>query len=160
MDIIARAENAIKGIMVKDKFNNSVLLLKTGHIRKFLTSVNLVRDRVEVYKMRGQEPDRLPPELVAEVKFLKVKLMYLAGREKNIVGAFVEKSGLIEMIDSIGDSTERFDTFAKYVQALGAFHKFYAAHWHLQRFYSYRRGRKPLCARPFYQSSHYSGQFA
>ena len=23
-----------------------------------------------------------------------------------------------------------------------------------------RRGRKPLCARPFYQSSHYSGQFA
>ena len=50
MDIIARAENAIKGIMVKDKFNNSVLLLKTGHIRKFLTSVNLVRDRVEVYK--------------------------------------------------------------------------------------------------------------
>ena len=120
MDIIARAENAIKGIMVKDKFNNNVLLLKTGHIRKFLTSVNLVRDRVEVYKMRGQEPDRLPPELVAEVK-----LMYLAGREKNIVGAFVEKSGLIEMIDSIGDSTERFDTFAKYVQALGAFHKFY-----------------------------------
>lgn len=125
MDIIARAENAIKGIMVKDKFNNNVLLLKTGHIRKFLTSVNLVRDRVEVYKMRGQEPDRLPPELVAEVKFLKVKLMYLAGREKNIVGAFVEKSGLIEMIDSIGDSTERFDTFSKYVQALGAFHKFY-----------------------------------
>ena len=125
MDIIARAENAIKGIMVKDKFNNNVLLLKTGHIRKFLTSVNLVRDRVEVYKMRGQEPDRLSPELVAEVKFLKVKLMYLAGREKNIVGAFVEKSGLIEMIDSIGDSTERFYTFAKYVQALGAFHKFY-----------------------------------
>lgn len=125
MDIIARAENAIKGIMVKDKFNNNVLLLKTGHIRKFLTSVNLVRDRVEVYKMRGQEPDRLTPELVAEVKFLKVKLMYLAGREKNIVGAFVEKSGLIEMIDSIGDSTERFDTFGKYVQALGAFHKFY-----------------------------------
>ena len=125
MDIIARAENAIKGIMVKDKFNNNVLLLKTGHIRKFLTSVNLVRDRVEVYKMPGQEPDRLPPELVAEVKFLKVKLMYLVGREKNIVGAFVEKSGLIEMIDSIGDSTERFVTFAKYVQALGAFHKFY-----------------------------------
>lgn len=125
MDIIARAENAIKGIMVKGKFNNNVLLLKTGHIRKFLTSVNLVRDRVEVYKMRGQEPDRLPPELVAEVKFLKVKLMYLAGREKNIVGAFVEKTGLIEMIDSIGDSTERFDTFAQYVQALGAFHKFY-----------------------------------
>ena len=82
MDIIARAENAIKGIMLKDKFNNNVLLLKTGHIRKFLTSVNLVRDRVEVYKMRGQEPDRLPPELVAEVKFLKVKLMYLAGRGK------------------------------------------------------------------------------
>ena len=35
MDIIARAENAIKGIMGKDKFNNNVLLLKTGHIRKF-----------------------------------------------------------------------------------------------------------------------------
>lgn len=125
MDIIAKAENAIKSIMVKDKFNNNVLLLKTGHIRKFLTSVNLVRDRIEVYKMQGQEPDKLPPELVAEVKFLKVKLLYQAGREKNIVGAFVEKSGLVEMIDSIGDSTARFDIFAKYVQALGAFHKFY-----------------------------------
>ena len=46
MDIITRAENAIKGIMVKDKFNNNVLLLRTGHIRKFLTSVNLVRAAV------------------------------------------------------------------------------------------------------------------
>ncbi|PWM78245.1 MAG: type III-A CRISPR-associated protein Csm2 [Phascolarctobacterium sp.] len=125
MDIIAKAENAIKGIMVKDKFNNNVLLLKTGHIRKFLTSVNLVRDRIEVYKMRSAEPDTLPPDLVAEVKFLKIKLLYLAGREKNIVGPFVEKSGLIEMIDNIGDSTARFTEFAKYVQALGAFHKFY-----------------------------------
>ena len=51
--------------------------------------------------------------------------MYLAGREKNIVGRVCRKIRLIEMIDSIGDSTERFDTFAKYVQALGAFHKFY-----------------------------------
>lgn len=93
MDIIARAENAIKGIMVKDKFNNNVLLLKTGHIRKFLTSVNLVRDRVEVYKMRGQEPDRLPPELVAEVKFLKVKLMYLAGREKILLARLWKNPG-------------------------------------------------------------------
>ncbi len=125
MDIIAKAENVIKSIMVKDKFNNNILLLKTGHIRKFLTSVNLVRDRIEVYKMQGAEPDKLPPELVSEVKFLKVKLLYLAGREKNIVGSFVEKTGLAEMIDGIGSSTERFDEFAKYVQALGAFHKFY-----------------------------------
>ncbi len=125
MDIITRAENAIKGIMVKDKFNNNVLLLRTGHIRKFLTSVNLVRDRVEVYKMQSAEPDKLPPELVAEVKFLKVKLLYLVGRDKNIVGAFADKTGLPEMIDNIGDSTERFTEFAKYVQALGAFHKFY-----------------------------------
>lgn len=29
------------------------------------------------------------------------------------------------MIDNIGDSTARFTEFAKYVQALGAFHKFY-----------------------------------
>lgn len=125
MDIITRAENAIKGIMVKDKFNNNVLLLRTGHIRKFLTSVNLVRDRVEVYKMQSAEPDKLPLELVAEVKFLKVKLLYLAGRDKNIVGVFADKTGLPEMIDNIGDSTERFTEFAKYVQALGAFHKFY-----------------------------------
>lgn len=125
MDIITKAEAVIKGIMVKDKFNNNVLLLRTGHIRKFLTSVNLVRDRVEVYKMRGAEPDKLPPELVAEVKFLKVKLLYQAGREKNIVGNFVEKAGMVEMIDAIGDSTEKFDEFARYIQALSAFHKFY-----------------------------------
>ena len=75
--------------------------------------------------MQSAEPDKLPPELVAEVKFLKVKLLYLAGRDKNIVGAFADKTGLPEMIDNIGDSTERFTEFAKYVQALGAFHKFY-----------------------------------
>lgn len=125
MDIIAKAENAIKSIMVKDKFNNNVLMLKTGHIRKFLTSVNLVRDRVEVYKMSSSGPERLSPELVAEIKFLKVKLLFLAGREKNIVGSFVEKAGLMEMIDGIGDSTAKFDEFARYIQALGAFHKFY-----------------------------------
>lgn len=125
MDIIAKAENAIKSIMVKDKFNNNVLMLKTGHIRKFLTSVNLVRDRVEVYKMSSAGSERLSPELVAEIKFLKVKLLFLAGREKNIVGSFVEKAGLMEMIDGIGDSTAKFDEFARYIQALGAFHKFY-----------------------------------
>lgn len=125
MDIIAKAENAIKSIMVKDKFNNNVLMLKTGHIRKFLTSVNLVRDRVEVYKMSSAGTERLSPELVAEIKFLKVKLLFLAGREKNIVGSFVEKAGLMEMIDGIGDSTAKFDEFARYIQALGAFHKFY-----------------------------------
>lgn len=125
MDIVAKAELVIKSLLIRDGNNSEVLQLKIGHIRKFLTAVNLVRNRVEIYKIQSSDPANLSTEIEAEIKFLKIKLAYQAGREKTIVKPFVEKAGLIQMIDSIGNSTERFDEFAKYVEALIAFHRFY-----------------------------------
>lgn len=66
-----------------------------------------------------------------EIKFLKVKLAYQIGRadsgryRANPVKEFADKSGLIGEIDKIGDSLERYENFARYVEALVAFHKFY-----------------------------------
>ena len=66
-----------------------------------------------------------------EIKFLKVKLAYQIGRadagrnKPNPVRDFADKSGLITEIDKIGNSLGKYENFARYVEALVAFHKFY-----------------------------------
>ena len=61
-----------------------------------------------------------------EIKYLKVKIAYQAGRDKNkIVKNFVEKAKLFERIDKIGNSFAEYENFARYIEALVAYHKFY-----------------------------------
>ena len=71
----------------------------------------------------------MPEDLQMQVKFLKVKLAYQIGRDKSKGGTNVEKfsknAGLMNKIDNIGSSMEKYESFARYVEALVAFHKFY-----------------------------------
>jgi CRISPR-associated protein Csm2 len=102
--------------------------LKTNQIRKVLTAVNSLTGRIDVYKAKNGQTDVLPDDLAAEVKYLKVKLVYQAGRDSsrdNQVKTFVEKSGLLQRIDSIGTSISKYEDFARYLEALVAYHKFY-----------------------------------
>lgn len=121
MDVVAKAEEVVKGLP-KDRFDK--IEVTTSQIRKFLSAVNSLNNRIALYKIQHAETQKLTPELAGEVKYLKIKLVYQAGREQK-VRRFVEQSGLIKYIDEIGNSTEKFDEFAKYVEALIAFHKYY-----------------------------------
>ncbi len=123
-DIAAEAEKVIKGLLHEDKRGNKVIDLKTNQIRKVLTAVNSLTGRIDVYKAQNGQTDVLPEDLAAEVKYLKVKIVYQAGREK-AVKKFADDAGLIRRIDGIGTSIPKYEDFARYIEALVAYHKFY-----------------------------------
>lgn len=120
-DVVTEAEKAIKGLQYKDRYNK--IDVTTSQIRKFLTAVNVVRNKVDLYKAKNKGAEALSKELTAEIKFLKVNLLYQAGRTA-AVKQFMTVSKLDIIIDSIGDSLARFVKFTKYVEALVAYHKF------------------------------------
>ena len=120
-DVVDKAEQTIKGLE-RDKFNN--IRLTKSQIRKFLTAVNVVKNKVDVEKSKTADKELLSADMAAEVKFLKVSILYQAGREK-AVKDFVEKAEIAKIIVDIGNDASKFNKFCKYVEALVAFHKFY-----------------------------------
>lgn len=120
-DVVTEAEKAIKELQYKDRYNK--IDVTTSQIRKFLTAVNVVRNKVDLYKAKNKGAEALSKELTAEIKFLKVNLLYQAGRIA-AVKQFMTVSKLDIIIDGIGDSLARFVKFTKYVEALVAYHKF------------------------------------
>lgn len=113
---------------VMETLSQSGNMVTTSQIRKFLTAVNMVSGKVDQYRS-GEKVVKLSPELQMQVKFLKVKLAYQIGRADsrrgNPVKDFSDASVLMKWIDGIGDSMEKYEQFARYVEALVAFHKFY-----------------------------------
>lgn len=126
-DYVAKAEKAIKKLSERtDRWGNPQMVT-TSQIRKFLTAVNTVSGKVDMVRNQGNRTlTVLPVNIQAEIKFLKVKIAYQIGRDKqNLVRDFEKQAGLFSEIDKIGDSVERYEEFAHYVEALVAFHKYY-----------------------------------
>lgn len=126
-DIVNDARNVVQSLQRK----NNKPELTTSQIRKFLAAVNAIENRFRVWQNRmlreGNDPVTLPPDLANEIKFLKVKLAYQAGRERNRQGPvndFLEKSRVLERIDAIGNDSAKFREFARWVEAIAAYHKY------------------------------------
>lgn len=129
-NIVDKAELAIKSIRKPNKKNHDklVLELKTNQIRKILTAVNILKNKVDIYKIANPQAKKLDEELQMEIEFLRVNIAYQIGREKgkeNLVREFVEKADLLNMVKDIDGDIKAFEKFCKYVEALVAFHKFY-----------------------------------
>lgn len=129
-NIVDKAELAIKSIGKQDKNNPNKLFikLKTNQIRKILTAVNILKNKVDIYKIANPQAKKLDEELQMEIEFLRVNIAYQIGREKgkeNLVREFVEKADLLNMVKNINGDIKAFEKFCKYVEALVAFHKFY-----------------------------------
>ena len=119
-DPVDAAEKVINHLE-KDKYGN--IALTTSQIRKFLTAVNVVRNKVDLYIAQNKDADELSTELAAEVKFLKVNLLYQAGRAKAVKN-FMEISNLAAIIGDVDKNIKKFQRLCKYVEALVAYHKF------------------------------------
>ena len=119
-DPVDAAEKVIN-YLEKDKYGN--IALTTSQIRKFLTAVNVVRNKVDLYIAQNKDAYELSIELAAEVKFLKVNLLYQAGRAK-AVKDFMEISNLAAIIGDVDKNIKKFQRLCKYVEALVAYHKF------------------------------------
>lgn len=130
---VDRADKVMRTLSEEAQKSNGSKMVTTSQIRKFLTAVNRVNGKIDQFKNgnKSSASGRIPEDLQMEIKFLKVKLAYQIGRadsgryRANPVKEFADKSGLIGEIDKIGDSLERYENFARYVEALVAFHKFY-----------------------------------
>ena len=125
-NIVDKAELAIKSIGKPDKNNPNKLYikLKTNQIRKILTAVNILKNKVDIYKIAKPQAKKLDEELQMEIEFLRVNMSYQAGRD-NLVREFIEKADLLNMVKDINGDIKAFEKFCKYVEALVAFHKFY-----------------------------------
>lgn len=118
---IASAAEKLVAILAKKPGRDGELT--TSQIRKFLSAVNVINNRVLAYKAQNYQSAALSVELTNEIKYLKVKLAYQAGREKNVKD-FLAKAKLFDKIDEIGNSLKRYEEFAKYIEAIVAYHKF------------------------------------
>lgn len=113
-----RAETVIS--QLKYSMGRDYQNLTTSKIRNTLTLVSeIYNDVVTEYSQT------LSPELQSRIEYLKVRLVYECGREERTVKPFVERAGLLAMIDGIGDSRDKFIKFARYMEALVAYHRFY-----------------------------------
>lgn len=130
---VDRADKVMRALSEEAQKSYGSKMVTTSQIRKFLTAVNRVNGKIDQFKNgnKSSASGRIPEDIQMEIKFLKVKLAYQIGRAEsgrnraNPVKEFADKSGLIGEIDKIGDSLERYENFARYVEALVAFHKFY-----------------------------------
>lgn len=129
-NIVDKAELAIKSIRKPNKKNHDKLVieLKTNQIRKILTAVNILKNKVDIYKIAKPQAKKLDEELQMEIEFLRVNIAYQIGREKgkeNLVREFIEKADLLNMVKNINGDIKAFENFCRYIEALVAFHKFY-----------------------------------
>ena len=125
-NIVDKAELAIKSIRKPNKKNHDKLVieLKTNQIRKILTAVNILKNKVDIYKIAKPQAKKLDEELQMEIEFLRVNMSYQAGRD-NLVREFIEKADLLNMVKDINGDIKAFENFCRYIEALVAFHKFY-----------------------------------
>ena len=128
-DIAATAEDVIRSLVHKDKRGNNCIDVKTSQLRKFLTAVNTLSNKITVYRAQHKQTKQLSSELTSEIKYLKVKITYQiargATRWGNPVEDFVHSAKLIQRIEDIGTDVVKYQEFAKFIEALVAYHKFY-----------------------------------
>ncbi len=120
MDPIRRAEETIKK---KKKQGQGRIFLTMTQLRKFLVAVNRINNKVMVWQSQNPTAGELPAELVSEIKYLEVKLLYQCGRERNVKD-FEQKTDLTKQIRNIGNDKKKYEQFAKFMEAVVAFHKF------------------------------------
>ncbi|MDO4296704.1 MAG: type III-A CRISPR-associated protein Csm2 [bacterium] len=110
------AEKAIKAMKKEGGKKGSALT--TSKIRNLLSmSMDLYND------IRESKEEKLNKELVGRINYLKVRVVYEAGREES-VKRFQENAHLLYYITEIKDSKKKYLLFSRYMEALVAYHKF------------------------------------
>ena len=108
---VQRAEDVIKSLG-RNK-------LSTSQIRNILSMLNQIYNDV----ITTTAPT-LSAEVQSQLQYLKVKLIYAAGRNQD-VKRFMQESQIDQHLDHIDDSKEAFILYSRYMEALVAYHKFY-----------------------------------
>lgn len=129
-DLVKKAEDTINKLD-KNKYGNA-FILKYAQVRKILSSVLAIKNKLSVAQRRSKEFDALPKDIAMDIRFLKTTFLYQAGRiEESRYGRkaypvkqLIDVSQLLSMIEGIGTNVKRFELLCKYVEALVAFYKY------------------------------------
>ena len=92
--------------------------LTTSQLRNLLSLTADIYNQAE----RCQE-ETLPQELKDKIEYLKVRVIYEAGRTES-VKALVEYANLLEKLKSVQGKKSAFIRFNRYMEALVAFHRY------------------------------------
>ena len=112
---VDKAEEVISRI---EKGRNGKPRLTTSKIRSILVTSATIYDKVR----RGKGP--LTENEIADVQFLRMKLVYEYGRGETGVRDFIDCANLIPEIKQINDDRDQLIVFCKYLEALVAYHRF------------------------------------
>lgn len=116
---VDEAERVIKILIEKDRNEKDDMKLTTSKIRGILSLVT------ELYNDIIHEPsNKLGEEYVERIQYLRLRIAYEAGRD-DVVKNFIKESKLLGYVKNIKNSKRNFLLFAKYVEALVAYHRFY-----------------------------------
>lgn len=111
---VTRAEKVIIDL------NNAGVNVTTSQIRNILAMVNQIYNDVIM-----STSETLSAAVQSQLRYLKIKIVYAAGRDPKNVKRFVEESQIADHLDYIGSSRQNFILYAHYMEALVAYHRFY-----------------------------------
>ena len=115
---VGEAEKVIRNLLDKNRGR----ILTTSKIRNILSMISDIYNDV-----RYLSGENLNAEILGRIQYLKVHIIYEAGRETGKlkpVKDFIEEADLLNIIDSIGKSKEKFLLFCHYMEALVAYRKY------------------------------------
>lgn len=96
-----------------------IFKITTSKIRNILSLVTEIHN-----KERLNPSEKLSPESQRKIQLMKVRILYEAGRDDKAVKPFVVESRMLDYINGIGQSKERFNDFVHYMEALVAYHRY------------------------------------
>lgn len=103
------------------------ILLKGEWFRKITTSKirRLFSLLIDSYNLESIHTDNtLKPETVRQLHLAQIRMLYEAGRDKN-VKAFLESTKLVHYLKAIKDDHDAFINYFHYMEALVAYHKYF-----------------------------------
>lgn len=113
------AEEVVKK-MIEEKRN-----VTTSQIRKILSGANLIANKIKIFQIATDfKEDTMPEELVNEINYLRVRIIYQAGREWK-VKKLVDNAQLDQRLKNVGNDIKEYLEFNRFIEEIVAYHKYY-----------------------------------
>ena len=119
---INKAKDFVENNLCRKNMKNELISqISTSQIRKFLSAVNKINNKIRYQN----NSDILSEDIVAEIAYMRIQFAYILGKNKGNKELEKLHEKLDNAITDINNSKAKFINFARYVEAIVAYHKFY-----------------------------------
>ncbi|MDR2089288.1 MAG: type III-A CRISPR-associated protein Csm2 [Clostridiales Family XIII bacterium] len=116
---VEKAESVMRALIQTGRDGKKNFAFTTTQIRKLLSISADIYDGA-----KNEQDDRISPKLKEKLNYLRVQIVYQAGRLPKNVKPFVEKAELLEVLKETGDERKNVLLFCRYMEALVAYHRY------------------------------------